>query len=148
MPETSSVSYVVVRVGRLDYAVRGVTRLLPAGGGAMDRDARAFSHATSSVLALKIELYVPVDDTDEQREHEPADGVAAEDDQGQKHEHNRERRVQRPRHRLHRRQVDHLVEGQARSDAQVLAHAVEHDDGVVIEKATEVSTAVTKSEST
>src|ERR1700733_8426590 len=42
------------------YAVRGATRLLPGGGAATEREARAFSHATSSVLALKIELYVPV----------------------------------------------------------------------------------------
>src|ERR1019366_535656 len=42
--------------GRAGYAVRGVTRLLPAGGGATAREPRAFSQATSSVLALKIEL--------------------------------------------------------------------------------------------
>ena len=70
---------------------------------------------------------------DEQREGEVLRRVAAEEVERKRREHDREDRVQRTRQRLENRRVDKRIDIAATAEVQleILADAVEDDDGIV-----------------
>uniref|UniRef100_A0A0N4ZLY3 LigA n=1 Tax=Parastrongyloides trichosuri TaxID=131310 RepID=A0A0N4ZLY3_PARTI len=70
-------------------------------------------------------------DAEGQGDREAAQGLAAENGQDDQHDHRRQTGDDGPRQGLVDRQVDHVTQRHGLVLAQVLAQAVEHDDGVV-----------------